>query len=520
MLKNIIISVCLLTSINTFAFHGNPHVSTGGGWGGGGGGYGHPGGGGGGMGGYTASQINQLAPRAAAPPRPVAPAAPPCIIQESKEHSLRLHYKILQLAQDGPVNPCRECRNPSCNTDFVTTEARRLRSSLVPEFDGWVDSSADISLEAIERAVSARQLVHTTAPPLSPEEALRVERRKQADDIVFQVERLNKATTKTMAMASGPRAFREDLKALITTAMNTSKNLSDNAARMIIQNQPTSRIKIVKDLALDSSAAIYDFTRGLVHGANVTAQNIIITPLGFANAVWQNPTVLAHLSENIMNAITSGELIDRAGTAFNQYQLTMLYGTAYERGVATGELGANMMLIAIGGSAIRVETGIAAVPGDLTALGQRLMARARTSPSYATRIAATDASYTAMRELRIVTPREIAEQGLTTEAIAARARVTEGTTLYRTGMRGRSNTGAQAQFWSLENPSSPGYNSRYGIPPGNVSDPDFIETAVIRSDAQFVTRPAPADPSGVTTGGGIEVVVPEGGVTIQAHTSM
>lgn len=76
---------------------------------------------------------------------------------------------------------------------------------------------------------------------------------------------------------------------------------------------------------------------------------------------------------------------------------------------------------------------------------------------------------------------------------------------------GMSNA-ADAQFWSLEHPSTPGFAQRYGIPEGNVQHADFIESAVVPPGTPFVTRHAPG--VGSHAGGGIEVVVPEGSVRL------
>lgn len=78
---------------------------------------------------------------------------------------------------------------------------------------------------------------------------------------------------------------------------------------------------------------------------------------------------------------------------------------------------------------------------------------------------------------------------------------------------GQSNT-SNAQFWALEHPLSAGYAGRYGIPPQNVSNADFIQSAVLRSGSSFVTRIAP--PVGANPGGGIEVVTQEGGIVMQS----
>gem|GEM_PF-4961652 len=113
----------------------------------------------------------------------------------------------------------------------------------------------------------------------------------------------------------------------------------------------------------------------------------------------------------------------------------------------------------------------------------------------------------------IPTPYGAANQATDAASVAARGQVQNGATLYRSGTTGKSQA-AEAQFWSLESPLSPGYASRYGIPASNVKNANFIETATVKPGSPFITRPAPAVGSNV--GGGIEVVVPQGGVKMRA----
>jgi len=77
---------------------------------------------------------------------------------------------------------------------------------------------------------------------------------------------------------------------------------------------------------------------------------------------------------------------------------------------------------------------------------------------------------------------------------------------------------SEGQFWSLEHPLSPGYAGRYGVPAENAANANFIEAARLPPGAPFVTRPAPG--IGQNVGGGIEVVVPSGGVQMQWFTGM
>jgi len=113
----------------------------------------------------------------------------------------------------------------------------------------------------------------------------------------------------------------------------------------------------------------------------------------------------------------------------------------------------------------------------------------------------------------VATPYGTAVQSTSAEALAAREAVENGATLYRGGMLGRS-AGPEGQFWSLENPLSPGYAQRYGIPSGN-SNFNFIEYGRLRPGSPFITRPAP----GAGPNAGIETVVRPNGVRLSGFHS-
>jgi RHS repeat-associated protein len=115
----------------------------------------------------------------------------------------------------------------------------------------------------------------------------------------------------------------------------------------------------------------------------------------------------------------------------------------------------------------------------------------------------------------VATPYGPAVQSDAPAALDARASVIGGATLYRIGTMGKSDAG-EAQFWSLENPLTPGYAERNGIPPENVKKADFIETATLKPGSSFVTRKAPG--CGTNPGGGIEVVVPRGAIDVKSFT--
>jgi hypothetical protein len=131
---------------------------------------------------------------------------------------------------------------------------------------------------------------------------------------------------------------------------------------------------------------------------------------------------------------------------------------------------------------------------------------------------AMDVIESARKSNIVSTPFGKATQEMTKDAIAARAKVQRGDYVYRLGKRGRSQTGKDAQFWSLEHPKTPGYGNKYGIPEENIRNADFIERATIKSDNDFITRKAPA--VGNNNGGGMEVVTTRGGVVIESHTTL
>ena len=112
----------------------------------------------------------------------------------------------------------------------------------------------------------------------------------------------------------------------------------------------------------------------------------------------------------------------------------------------------------------------------------------------------------------IATPYGPAVQSMTAEAQAALRQVQGGATLYKGGFLGQSEAGV-SQFLSLENPLSPGFAARYGIPPQNVNF-DFILSGRLQPGASVITRPAP----GVLTnpGGAIEAVTTPGSFIIDS----
>ena len=121
------------------------------------------------------------------------------------------------------------------------------------------------------------------------------------------------------------------------------------------------------------------------------------------------------------------------------------------------------------------------------------------------------------RPSSVSTPYGPAFQDQSLTALTARLRVRFGARIYRLGTLGISET-YEGQFWSFDHPLTPGFATRYGIPPANVARADFIETGVLPRNVKFITRLAPPSPGGVNPGGGVEVVVAPKDIRLQGFS--
>ena len=118
----------------------------------------------------------------------------------------------------------------------------------------------------------------------------------------------------------------------------------------------------------------------------------------------------------------------------------------------------------------------------------------------------------------IETPTGLAKQEFSIEALKVKMALLDGDRqIFRVGTRGKNMTGSKAQYWSPKHPQMPEYGAKYGIPPSNYKNFDFIEVGRIKPGTSFVTRKAPGALG--SPGGAIEVVVPEGTVIIDGHYS-
>jgi hypothetical protein len=98
---------------------------------------------------------------------------------------------------------------------------------------------------------------------------------------------------------------------------------------------------------------------------------------------------------------------------------------------------------------------------------------------------------------------------MTAGARAALSDAQSGATLYRTGELGKSMA-AESQYWSLQNPLTPGYAGQMGMPGVK---PNFMMGGSLNSGASVLTNTAGG--LGTNAGGGLQVITSPGGVGIQ-----
>ncbi len=185
----------------------------------------------------------------------------------------------------------------------------------------------------------------------------------------------------------------------IRAQLRSSENIARVAVDLAQAGASTGAIQLLGDFAINTTASMGRFMGGVLAG---TYQGLL-TPAEVALAIYSDPNLILNLSVHIMNTITAGPgaVADAVHHAFQhienamyEFNMTMAYGTAEERGFALGELGANILLT-MGGAEVSQATrvafaGVAAKVGRNEALGTALNQSIRASEALAPELTATD----------------------------------------------------------------------------------------------------------------------------------
>jgi RHS repeat-associated protein len=124
---------------------------------------------------------------------------------------------------------------------------------------------------------------------------------------------------------------------------------------------------------------------------------------------------------------------------------------------------------------------------------------------------ATSSAGQATTPKSIITPHGTAVQSISSEALELQESVADGQQIFRGGNFPKS-AASEGQYWSPQNPLTPGYANSVGAANLGTKSPDFILGGTVRPGADFITRPAP--PFGGNAGGALEIVTQPGSVQI------
>ncbi len=267
------------------------------------------------------------------------------------------------------------------STEQATSNLRNLNQLLDSIYIGPVDRGGEAQNGPQQNAVN---------PRLSENVDLARANQEQVTENIHQAEQLLPRVTDQMGRVTSN---------YIRAQLRNSENIARGAVDWAQAGASTGAIQLLGDFAINTTASIGRFMGGVLAG---TYQGLL-TPVEAALAIYSDPNLILNLSAHIMNTITAGPgaVADAAYHAFQhiestlfEFNMTMAYGTAEERGLALGELGANILLT-MGGAEVAQTTrsafaGVAAKVARNEALGTVLNQGIRASEALAPKIAQMD----------------------------------------------------------------------------------------------------------------------------------
>ena len=126
-----------------------------------------------------------------------------------------------------------------------------------------------------------------------------------------------------------------------------AESLASKAESGLEQGLSVPAAKFMADFALDTATSINSFLGGLCSGFSNGFYKIALTATQAAEVVFRNPATLLHLSDNLMQTITSKKYLDTLQYTLVSIAETITSGSAYEKGIAIGDL-STLLIFGIG----------------------------------------------------------------------------------------------------------------------------------------------------------------------------
>ncbi len=198
------------------------------------------------------------------------------------------------------------------------------------------------------------------------------ERQRQVNELVVQANEVFPRVTAQMEQAAADyiQVELQDSQTIARSAVNLARN---GASRTTVQ--------ILEDFARDRVTSINEFLYGFEDGIRTE----LATTAEVMRAIYSNPNVARNLARNVVlflegqhgRQIVAGQVADaaltaaqRAWNAIYEYGTTIAYGTAEERGHASGRLVTNIVIAIASGEVVEeARLGLEVVANTVTRAG-------------------------------------------------------------------------------------------------------------------------------------------------------
>jgi filamentous hemagglutinin len=302
-----------------------------------------------------------------------------------------------------PTNPCPGCDNPNCTQSFIQSEAIRANSlyntcgcSHAECTQGWIKGYANRLKEVQPRHLSSHELREQQRVERETAErntaALRTAVETQyAEQKEREVTRLDNESRENLALPRVTAQLEQQATQFIQEQLELNEQIAHQGVALAQSGGSPIAVHLLEDYAFDAAHAVNAFLGGVANGVYDGAQDALVGAVQAMRVIYNDPTLLTHLSTHIMNTITNPETFVRAaGNALHDFEMTMAYGSAQDRGHALGVLTSNVLLGISGEEALAAAGGLlrglaaGMTEGAATeALGQQIIRGIQESPGLA-----------------------------------------------------------------------------------------------------------------------------------------
>lgn len=124
----------------------------------------------------------------------------------------------------------------------------------------------------------------------------------------------------------------------IESEIQKTRTLADSIVTYADQPGAFSGVQVLTQYAVDKANAINGFLAGVAGGAYNSAQRTLVKTADVVKAIYNDPTLLAHMGETLVKMVTSPYVQGVVEKEIKAFGVVLQSGTANEKGQALGEL--------------------------------------------------------------------------------------------------------------------------------------------------------------------------------------